>query len=206
MKVDPDNKERLRVCFLFLLEAYKVLMGTFLCVFVPHSCADSDDCSIIDTFKPQTGYELATIIVNGTTFLAICFLYTVELLRENWFIKYFDIDPAFPDLNLKDVITPTLKTQLLKWNDLYWKAALASTSLVSTNIAMSVIYLSQHYRDTSTVTTILSFSILVLMKLWRSFSMARKDHAHVRARSAYMTEYTSFNILDPDMTTFELEI
>ena len=127
-------------------------------------------------------------------------------MRENFFIHYFDVDHEYPDENLKTVITPELKLKLLSWNNLYWKSAATSMTLVAGNISLSSIYLARHYRDTSTVTTILSFSLLVMMKLWRSFSMARHDRSVLRARSAYMTEYTSFNVLDPDMTTFELEL
>ena len=148
--------------------------------------------------------------MNGITFLTICSLYTVELAREHFMIQFFDIDPTKSDLNLKDAITPPVQRKLLAWNDLYWKCAASSSALVSTNIALSSIYLAQHYRDLSTVTTVLSFSILVLMKLWRSLSMARKDAHAVRARSAYMTEYTSFNVLDSDLPdhlkTLELQV
>ena len=206
MKVDPDTHQRVRVFFLFLLEAYKVAMGSFLCIFVPHGCNNEKDCSILDTLRPQDGYETVTLTANGVTFAAICLLYVIELRRENFFIRYFDIDHDVPDTNLGTVITPELKTRLLTWNNLYWKAAATSTALVGSNIALSSVYLARHYRDTSTITTILSFSILVLMKLWRSFSMARHDRKMTFARSAYMTEYTSFNTLDPDMTTFELEL
>jgi len=36
------------------------------------------------------------------------------------------------------------------------------------------------------------------MKLLRSYQMAKKSKHSVRAFSAYMTEFTSFNALDPD--------
>jgi hypothetical protein len=201
MKIDNDSKQRCRVFFVFLLEAYKVLMGTFLTVFVPHSCGEGDeDCSVVDSFRPQTGYEVLTIVANGVTFLAICGLYLIEMRREHFFIEFFDVDSNYADLHLKNVITPELKTRLLAWNNIYWKAALTSTTLVTSNIALSAVYLSQHFRGSSTITTVLSFSILVLMKLYRSFTMARRDRTDVRARSAYLTEFTSFNVLDPDRT------
>jgi len=198
-KMDNDTKERIRVAMLFLLEAYKVLMGTFLCVTVPHSCEKDEDCSMMDTFRSIRGYGMLTVSVNAATFFAICFLYVIELMRENFMIQFFDIDSSFSDLHLKDVITPPIQRKLLAWNELYWKAAATSTSLVTANIALSCVYLGQNYQGTSTLTSVLSFSILVLMKLWRSFNMARKDHHAVRARSAYMTEYTSFNVLDKDV-------
>ena len=150
------------------------------------------------SFRPQTHAGMVAIVVNGATFGAICTLYGVELLRENWCITHLDIDPTFPDLHLVEVASDSVQHQLLAWNNRYWKAALASMALVVANIVVSVLYLAANYRGLGTATSMVSFSILVLMKLWRSFSMARQDRTTVRARSAYMTEYTSFNVLDED--------
>ena len=43
-----------------------------------------------------------------------------------------------------------------------------------------------------------SFALLVLMKLYGSFQRAKRDNKEQRARSAFMTEDCSFNVLDPD--------
>lgn len=194
MKLDRDTKERLKVCFSFLLESYKICMGCFLSVFVAHSCGEQQSCTILESFRQPS----VAIALNGATFASICLLYTIELMRENWCIQHLDIDPAFPDVHLKEVAPAAVKKALLVWNNRYWKAAVASMALVVSNIVVSSIYLSQNYQGVSTVTTTASFSLLVLMKLCRSFQMAREDRHTVRARSAYMTEYTSFNILDVD--------
>ena len=199
MKLDNDFKERLRVAASFLLESYKICMGCFLSVFVSHNCEDSEnECSIAESFAPTSMMNTVTFSVNAITFAAIVSLYTVELMRENYCIEKLDIDPNFPDTNLKRVAPVEIQQQLLVWNNRYWKTALASVILVVSNIALSSVYLARHARGAGTVTTTLSFSLLVLMKLYRSFSMAREDRVNVRARSAYMTEYTSFNILDKD--------
>ena len=193
MKFDRDTKERLKVCFSFLLESYKICMGCFLSVFVAHSCGDKP-CTILESFQsPSTA-----IALNSVTFASICLLYAIELMRENWCIKHLDIDPSFPDVHLKEVAPRSVQTALLVWNNRYWKAAVISMGLVVSNVVVSGLYLSQNYQGISTVTTTASFSLLVLMKLCRSFQMAREDRHTVRARSAYMTEYTSFNILDTD--------
>lgn len=199
MKIDNDVKERLKVLASFALESYKICMGCFLSVFVTHNCeGEENECSVTDSFRPTSLFSTVTIVVNGVTFAAIVALYTVELARENFCIEHLDIDPTYPDMHLKEVAPAALQNKLLTWNNRYWKTALSSVVLVVANISLSCVYLARHARGIGTVTTTLSFSLLVLMKLWRSFSMAREDRANVRARSAYMTEYTSFNILDRD--------
>ncbi len=197
MKIDNDLKERLMVLGCFCLELYRVCMGCFLSVFVSHNCENSDrECGIVESFNPATSSGRVTFTANAVTFAFICTLYAVELLRENWCIAKLDIDATFPDLYLKNVAPLEIQRQLLVWNNRYWKMALLSVVLEVSNITMSSLYLARNSRGFVTVTTTLSFSILVLMKLWRSFQMARADRTAVRARSAYMTEHTSFNVLD----------
>ena len=38
MKLDVDTKERMKVLFIFLLQSYKVAMGSMLTLFVPQLC------------------------------------------------------------------------------------------------------------------------------------------------------------------------
>ena len=47
MHLTTDNKQRLKVSFSFLLEFYKVVMGTFLTIFVPQNCGENA-CSLYD--------------------------------------------------------------------------------------------------------------------------------------------------------------
>ena len=58
MKLDRDTKERLKVCFSFLLESYKICMGCFLSVFVAHSCGEQQSCTILESFRqPNVGAQ-----------------------------------------------------------------------------------------------------------------------------------------------------
>ena len=55
MKLDVDTKERLKTIFIFLLQSYKVLMGSMLVIFVPQMCGD-DVCGITDNFYKEGIY------------------------------------------------------------------------------------------------------------------------------------------------------
>jgi len=197
---DNDNRERCRVILTFFLEVYKVAMGTLLCVFVSHNCPETDaECSIVESFN-TTGTPLATgtLALNGTTLVFVCGLYVVELARENWMIATLDIDPEFPDAYLDDVAPAPVLAKLRTWNHRYWKAALVAAVFAVANVAVSAIFLVQNFRGTATATACASFALLVLMKLYGSFQRAKRDNKEQRARSAFMTEDCSFNVLDPD--------
>ena len=45
--------------------------------------------------------------------------------------------------------------------------------------------------------------ILVLMKIYNCYYIATHSIANDKALSAYMTEFSSFNIIDPDMLSLE---
>tara|TARA_Y100000748_G_scaffold220958_1_gene185814 strand:+ start:1619 stop:2281 length:663 start_codon:yes stop_codon:yes gene_type:complete len=199
---DNDNRERCRVAAAFLLEVYKVAMGTLLCVFVVHNCPETDEeCSIADSFALTNSTSVlhtATLSVNSVTLFFVCALYVVELARENWMIRTLDINPEFPDAYLDDVAPPAVLAKLRTWNHRYWKSALFAAVFAAANVAVSSVFLFQNFRGSSTATACASFALLVLMKLYESFQRAKRDNAEQRARSAFMTEDCSFNVMDPD--------
>ncbi len=196
MKVDNDTKERIKVALIFGLEVYKIAMGTFLSIFIPHTC--DEEVSECNMSLSSTVIGRAAFGLNAVAFTSICGLYAIELMRENFCIKHLDINPDLPDTHLATIAPESLKTKLIAWNDLYWKAASTGMVLTTSNVAVSSVFLANHYESSNTITTLLSFSILVFMKLLRSYSMAKKSKHSLRAFSAYMTEFTSFNALDPD--------
>ena len=122
MKLSGDTKERIRVFFLFMLEVYKIAMGTFLTLFVPHNCAETDEECIAVSNTPTT-LSTVTIWTNGVTFSSIVVLYAIELARENWCIHHLDIDPSLPDINLASEASLEVKTSLNRWNLRYYYAA-----------------------------------------------------------------------------------
>jgi hypothetical protein len=189
MKVDNDTKERLKVAALFCLESVKVGMGTFLSYFVPTTTEE----------RPPAFMNA----VHAVAMASIAILYTVELKRENFCIHYFDIDPSFPDSHLKSVIPKPLKTKLLTWNKYFWRSAYSSMILTTANLAVSCYYFKDYYAGTSTLTSLLSYTLLVYMKLNRSYALAKSSNKEESARSAYMTEQRAYNTMDKDFKSFD---
>ncbi len=204
MKINNDTKERIKVALIFGLEVYKIAMGSFLSIFIPHTC--DEEVSECNMSLSSTVLGRAAFGLNAVAFTSICALYAIELTRENFCIKHLDINPDLPDTHLATIAPESLKTKLIAWNDLYWRAASVGMVLTTSNVAVSSVFLANHYESSNTITTLLSFSILVFMKLLRSYSMAKKSKHSLRAFSAYMTEFTSFNALDPDEYGPEIEM
>ena len=104
----------------------------------------------------------------------------------------------FCDAYLDDVAPPEALRTLKRWNKRYWRTAAIAMFLSLANIILSAMFLFQNYRSSATATACASFALLVLMKLYGSFSRARRDNKEQRARSAFLTEDCSFNVMDED--------
>ena len=75
MKLDVDNRERLKVAILFLLQSYKVIMGSMLVVFVPRQC-DDDICSFNQNVQNADTLNRTALATN---FLSIAFLSLIHI-------------------------------------------------------------------------------------------------------------------------------
>ena len=126
--------------------------------------------------------------------------YGVELRREEWCVKYLDIDNNYPDNSLKKIIIkePELDKKMDKLNKYYYNILLITFLSYMINMGISLKLLNDNYHSNSTVSCFISFTLLVLMKLYNSGIVAYQSVKNDKMMSAYMREFVSFNVLDDD--------
>lgn len=199
MKVDADTKQRITTFFSMCLEFYKVLMGTFLVVFVPQQCNDNI-CTMSENFFNGTVLNTAGNVCNFVTFTSIGTLYFIELKRENWCIQYLDIDDEKSTNNLDTEIEayPKYKVQMARLNTHYIRSVYVALFMMITNFVVSGVTVYQSYTGTNSITTFLSFFMLVFMKLYSSWTVGALSIKDERANSAYMKEPKTYNTIDVD--------
>ena len=204
MKVDTDTKERIKVLGTFMLQSYKVVMGTMLSFFVAQKCQNADGmdqiCTIEENRNREGFYPNMVVIFNSMTLVGFIGTYLIELTRENWCVEHFDIEPSVPDTAINDILKEKieLRDELQFRNKLYYKAVKTTAVMYFINVILSagLILSDENQIGASTKTGFMSFVLLVTNKLYSSYSVAKKSSQKGIARSAYMKEYTSFNILD----------
>jgi hypothetical protein len=199
MKLDVDTKQRISTGLSFILEFYKVLMGTFLIAFVPQSC-DDHVCSITENIQNTDSLHLAGNICNLATFVAVLEFYRAELKRENWCIHYLDIDHDKPTNNLDDEIEayPEFKTQMKSLNSYYLNTTYIAIFMLMINFALSSVAIGYDYVGTNTLTSLLSFFILVVTKVSSAYSVGKKSVLEEHALSAYLKTAKTYNTIDVD--------
>ncbi len=200
MKVDVDCKERVKIILSFLLQSYKVVMGSMLLLFVPQTCEDGI-CSVTDNLRNTGNINRAGLVLNFISVGFFALTYGAELRRENWCVHNFDINHDVGDNNLAIILKdkPVLLEELHKHNRRYYYITVMTFIVYLLNFIVSNIVL---FRDEAFMSIglapYLSYIILVLMKLYNCYSISLNSIKGDKAMSAYMTEFTSFNVIDAD--------
>ena len=199
MKLDIDIIHRGKIIGLFFLQFYKITTGTLLTIFIPQSCGD-EICSLQENYENNEIYHQFTLYWNMfTMFLFIC-SYMIELRREEWCIKYLDIDNNVSDNALKQIIQsePILDKKMDRLNLYYYRSILLTCFSYFINMLLSIKILKDNYHSSSTLSCFMSFTLLVMMKLYNSFFVSRQSVKNDKMMSAYMSEFVSYNVLDHD--------
>ena len=138
MKLDVDNKERIKMAILFLLQSYKVVMGSMLVVFVPRQC-DDEICAFKDNIENMETLNIAALTSNFLSILFFLMIYIVELRRENFCVHNFDINHDVGDNNLAIILKdkPKLLQDLHFHNKLYYRITVATTGIYIGNFILS---------------------------------------------------------------------
>ena len=199
MKIDVDIKERLKITFLFFLQSYKVIMGSLLVVFVPQECNDHV-CSVYENFTNKNTFHNVCLSFNYLSVLLFLICYVIELKRENWCIEFLDINKDFSDNHLKNILDnrPELKKQIMTINNRYFISTRVTMVFYIINLILSSIYIFIRSLGLTTLTSYLSFVLLIVMKLNNAYLISADTKYNDRLLSSYMSEYQSFNVIDKD--------
>ena len=197
--IDVDLIQRVKVCGLFFLQFYKVVTGTLLTLFIPQNC-DGNICSLTENYENEEPYHKWTLYWNILSMMCFLITYAFELKRENWAIKYLDIDNNLPDNHLKSVIVKEkeLDKQMDRLNIIYYRIILITVFSYFINLLLTIRLLKKNYHSVSTLSCFASFSLLVMMKLYNSITVGYYSVKYDKMMSAYMSEFVSFNVLDED--------
>ena len=205
--MDEDTIQRLKGGMTFVLEFYKICMGTFLTVFVPHQCYEITPhgsqptiCSVSHNVYHGDDYHRRVIWFNLFSFIVFIGMYYSEVKRENWCINYLDIDYTKPSDHLDDEIElyPTFKERMRKLNKRYDILVKACSVTQLFNIAISVADVGRSWAGPASFTPMLSYILLIASKLYTTYVVATASLKKERAFSAYLKEPITYNTIDKD--------
>jgi hypothetical protein len=201
--ISINTRHRIYSFSTFLFESYKVIMGTLFVLFVPHQCnrenGDAYICSLNDNImRFDEPIDYIVKISNVISLMILCYFYFYELKRENFYIKYFDLEEHKPLNHLDKEIDefPIIKNKLYNYNKKFLKTIYICSISYLANIIISIFDLVNHYAGFTTITAASSYTTLVCVKLYMSYDSARQSVQHERAVSSYLIEPVTFNTID----------
>jgi len=197
--IDVDIVHRFKVGGLFILQLYKVMTGTLLSLFVPQKCG-THICTIQENIDDSDHFHEMVLSWNILTSVLFIGYYLLELRREEWSIKFLDIDNDKPDNSLKEVIIKykDLDQKMDRINKYYYNVVRITIFFYVINNLLSIRLLKDKYYSSTTLSCFFSFSLLVGMKLYNSYTVAKNSVLYDKMTSAYMTEFVSYNVIDSD--------
>ena len=197
--IDEDILQRIKVAGIFLVQSYKIITGTMMSLFIPQSCGNQI-CTLKENYENTNVYHKTVFYWNSLSMFTFFGYYLMELWREEWSIKNLDIDNNLPDNHLKHIIVkrPKLDKTMDKMNHRYYQILRINGFIYFINLGLTGKMIQENYHSSATLSCYASFSLLVLMKLYNSYVVAKESVLNDKMMSAYMSEFVSFNVLDKD--------
>lgn len=197
---EQDNSQKIAMYTGFIMEFYRVLMGSFLIVFVPQKC-DNDICTLFENVVTTNPVANSAFSMNLLLFAIYVMLYYVELKRENKLINYLHVNPELPRDNesvgnaLVNLHESKLNNILL-WDKRYQTIGRLGIVGFVVNLGLSGYVIFTHYLDNKTLTVFLTNALFMGLKL-NDVKTITETEKNVFL-SAYLMRKVQYNDVDPD--------
>ena len=90
---NQDLMQKIGMAPTILMELYKVMVSSFLILFVPQKCGDHV-CSLNENMVVENNLYTSGLVINFITMFSFLFFYYIEVKRENRLISYLEVNPA----------------------------------------------------------------------------------------------------------------
>lgn len=199
---DQDFGQKLNVNISFIMELYRVLMASFLLMFVPQKCGD-ELCGMYETLFISDVNSVG-FGVNITTFASFLAMYYYEIRRENKMITYLHVNDEVPRDNdavdeALNGLEPSKKQHILRLDKNYQRTTYIAMGCFLANSVMSGIIINNSYLDSKTATAFITNILFMALKLNDAYGIANTEENIFY--SAYLKSKLQYNDVDPDKIT-----
>ncbi len=196
---DQDFMQKVNVGVSVSLELYRVMVGSFLILFVPQKCGENV-CSLSENLESENILYTAGLVSNFVTMGTMAVMYGFEIYRENKLITYLEVNPNKPSDNnsVSNVINNNLsekrKKLILSLDKNYQRASYSSMLMFVTNTVLSGFVINKYYLDNQTTTTFITNTLFLVSKLADVYTTVNTDEYIFY--SAYLKGKIQYNDID----------
>ena len=198
---NQDFTQKLNASITFVLELYRVLMGSMLLMFVPQKCNDRS-CNLTELMFTNAGAAYnANYVINFFTIASFLLLYVFEFRREHKMIDYLDVNPKFASDNTSVgnalmLLPEKRRNIILSLDHNYQRATYLSMFFFILNTIFSGCSVYDRYLDSKTSSVFFTNIIFLATKLIDAHGLANTETNIFY--SAYLKNRVQYNYVDPD--------
>lgn len=182
------------------VELYKVMVSSFLILFVPQKCGDHV-CQLNENLVFENKLYNTGVVLNFITMFSFIVLYFFEVKRENRLISYLENNPKRPFDNVSvgkilELLPIEKSTSILSLDRYYQKMGCFILFMFLLNSIVSGVVVYEYYLDNQTTTTFITNILFMITKLSDIYVTVNTEQNVFY--SSYLKGKIQFNDVDPD--------
>ena len=202
-----DFTQKVGVIPTVLFELYKVMVSSFLILFVPQNC-DGHVCSLSENLVTPDNLYTGGLVINFITMGAFLIFYLCEILRENKLITYLEVNSSLPADNYSvgkalEKLPEDKKASIYSIDKKYQWAGWSALTMFVANTILSGFVVYKYYLDNQTTSTYITNILFMVTKLGDIYSTVNTDKNIFY--SAYHKCKLQYNDVDPDKKIVGIE-
>ena len=201
---DQDFNQKVAVSISVILELYRVLVSSFLVLFVPQKCGDHV-CSLSENMVLENHLYSAGLVFNFITMASFLAMYTFEIKRENRLITYLEVNKSVPSDNNSvgtalEKLPQEKRDSIWQLDKYYMYSGRASILMFIVNTILSGFVVYEYYLDSQTTSTYITNILFMVTKLADVYANVNTEKNVFY--SAYMKGKIQYNDVDPNKLLF----
>jgi hypothetical protein len=197
---DQDFNQKVAVSISVILELYRVLVSSFLVLFVPQKCGDHV-CSLSENMVLENHLYSAGLVFNFITMASFLAMYTFEIKRENRLITYLEVNKSVASDNNSvgtalEKLPQDKRDSIWQLDKYYMYSGRASIVMFIVNTILSGFVVYEYYLDSQTTSTYITNILFMVTKLADVYANVNTERNVFY--SAYMKGKIQYNDVDPN--------
>jgi hypothetical protein len=197
---DQDFNQKVAVSISVILELYRVLVSSFLVLFVPQKCGDHV-CSLSENMVLENHLYSSGLVFNFITMASFLAMYTFEIKRENRLITYLEVNKSVASDNNSvgtalEKLPKEKRDSIWQLDKYYMYSGRASIVMFIVNTILSGFVVYEYYLDSQTTSTYITNILFMVTKLADVYANVNTERNVFY--SAYMKGKIQYNDVDPN--------
>ena len=197
---NQDLIQKLSIVPVVVFELYKVMVSSFLILFVPQKC-DDHVCQLNENLVLDNELYNAGLVLNFITMFSFIIFYFCEIKRENRLIAYLEVNQRIPFDNTSvgkvlELLPIEKRTIILSLDKRYQQIGYFVLFMFLLNSIVSGFVVYEYYLDNQTTTTFITNILFMITKLSDIYATVHTEENIFY--SAYLKGKIQYNDVDPD--------